>query len=659
MAASAGVSESRRSDWARKYPPLLSVGVGLLIALVVLPSSLNLPQANPTETVEFAPVPPEDEDRPPPQEGNLSALGLGVSAGIGAGEGEGVGEGAPPTTVPPAGEDLTIIERQIAGQSPKAPRRKPPVPLQPGVECESGADGVPRQTFDPLSPPCVPFFEGDNGCDTYGIGVTCDEIRFVVYLDGGINYVSGSNSGNRVAPENKLYDLFQSPEENQRRNNPTNPTQPEHLTVQGLRVWQEYFNKRFQTYRRKVHFYVYFSGSADRNPEGRRRNAAYIYDQVKPFAVISFATEGSEDDFITALARKGVLNFGSFALRSQAELFDKFPKMIWSYYPSVEQQANNYIDYVCRKVVNQYPSLAGPDLQRRAELENGGRRRLGLIYADDRRDWPGLYLMAQMVKQRVANCGGTIEAEATFPNCCLAQDNGEAPNYAVEAMAEFKRMGITTILWPGGINGNFGKTAAGLEYFPEWIIAGDTLLDANGPVILSQNSAAFDGRAIVISPEVLHPALEQQRCYIAFRQIAPSFPRSDLGYVCEYYPNLFQFFAGVQVAGPYLNPSSIDRGFHAIPQRQQSTDPTVPACFYEPGDYTCVKDAQAEIWDKDGRPPGQTTGTPGCWRAIEGGQRYLTQGEKPRPWPPGNIDAQITGNEPCNGYSSAVRFNLA
>jgi hypothetical protein len=77
-----------------------------------------------------------------------------------------------------------------------------------------------------------------------------------------------------------------------------------------------------------------------------------------------------------------------------------------------------------------------------------------------------------------------------------------------------------------------------------------------------------------------------------------------------------------------------------------------PSCFYLPGDYTCVKDGQAEIWRASPTPPGDNR--PGCWTAIEGGRRYAAN-----KWPSGNIDAQIKGNEPCNGYSASVRFNLA
>lgn len=74
----------------RNYPPLAMASLVMLALLAVLPSALDLPQSNPPETLEYAPVPPEDEtlDDPPP--GNLSSLGLGTSGSFGAGSGGGV-----------------------------------------------------------------------------------------------------------------------------------------------------------------------------------------------------------------------------------------------------------------------------------------------------------------------------------------------------------------------------------------------------------------------------------------------------------------------------------------------------------------------------------------------------------------------------------------
>src|SRR5687768_11558330 len=69
------------NDWTRKYPPLVTILIALVLAIAVLPSALNLPQTNPTQTLEYAPVPPEESDEPPPA-GNLSSLGLGSSSGV-------------------------------------------------------------------------------------------------------------------------------------------------------------------------------------------------------------------------------------------------------------------------------------------------------------------------------------------------------------------------------------------------------------------------------------------------------------------------------------------------------------------------------------------------------------------------------------------------
>src|ERR1051325_2094078 len=64
--------------WSRGYPPLILLALAVLAVVIILPSSLNLPQSDPTTVLEYAPVPPQDKN-PPPLQGNLSNLGLGSS----------------------------------------------------------------------------------------------------------------------------------------------------------------------------------------------------------------------------------------------------------------------------------------------------------------------------------------------------------------------------------------------------------------------------------------------------------------------------------------------------------------------------------------------------------------------------------------------------
>lgn len=609
-------------EWSRKYPPLLALGVAALLILAVLPNSLNLPQTNPTTTLEYAPVPPDDNNNDVPPSGNLAAVGLGSSSAIQGGPGDAGAGGLGATTTSVEDGPLTGALVTDTGQKASATNKR--------------CVGSPaRQTEDPLSPPCVAYFSGDNFGATYQ-GVTGDEIRLLIYLDP-FNFINGSDGGtDNIAPSNTLFDLFVPPGE------PPNPEGLEHFIVRGFRSWQTYFNDAFQTYNRRVHFYVYWSNGGTVSAEARRADAAQLHKNIKPFAVLTDASGGAEDAFLREMARRGVLNFGSFALRSE-KFFNEFPKLIWSYQPSIEQQAETYVSYVCKKVVGQPPALAGPDLQTAA----GGKRKFGIISTKDPSQ-AGLIQLAQIVRERVKACGGDIVAESSFAACCFAQDNQDTSTTAQEGMADFKTKNVTTILWPGGIAGNYGKSATALGYFPEWIVAGDGTMDGNNPVRLAQLGPSFDRRAIVVTPETFQPGLDEQRCAQAYRSVDQEMSRPNLGYICEYYRNLFQVFLGIQVSGPRLGPTGVDKGFHAVPAIA-SNDRQTPACFYLPGDYTCVKDAQAEVWDNSGDPPGDNR--PGCWKSIEGGKRYLSG-----KFPDGNINAQygdVTELE-CNGFSVAV-----
>src|SRR5581483_5682288 len=111
----------------RRYPPLAASVVALALAVFALPSALNLPQANPGQTLEYAPVPGSSNSG---QSGNFAGLGLGQG-----GQAQGGGLAPPPA---PAG----------TGSQPS------------GKQC---VGNPPRQTEDPLSPPCVAFYSGNNG----------------------------------------------------------------------------------------------------------------------------------------------------------------------------------------------------------------------------------------------------------------------------------------------------------------------------------------------------------------------------------------------------------------------------------------------------------------------------------------------------------------
>ena len=595
----------RGGDWARKYPPLVTILVALILAIAVLPSALNLPQTNPTQTLEYAPVPPEESDDPPPA-GNLSSLGLGSSSGVAADAegGEGPGGTLPPL---PGGKGVNPSTKRCVGNPP-------------------------RQTEDPTSPPCVAFFDGDNFGATYQ-GVTKDEVRVLVYISGGVGYLQGSQ-GREVSPSGEYFDLLEPPDPG-----------GEHFLVEGFRGWQRYFNDRFQTYGRVVHFFMYFDDCGGTcSPEARRSHAADNFARVKPFAVLTdVAFGGNEVDYVEQMARRGVLNFGTLTGKSQ-EFFRRFPKLIWGFDPTIEYQAESFSTYVCQKVVGKPAVLAGGSAS--GNMQNRPRK-LGLFHTSDENHADRIKL-AELVQQQVEACGGEIASTATFPTCCYVTVATQTPDDAAANMAEFNSQGITTILWPGGMEGQHAQAASSSGYQPEWIVLGDDLLDGNRPNRLARNGAAFDDRAIVVTPEIYDPPRAQQRCYQSYREADQQMPDADLGFVCDYYRNLFQLFTGIQVAGPRLGPTSVDKGYHAIPA-VKSKDNQSPSCFYNPGDYTCVKDVQIEIWDNQG--VSESSNENGCWRIISNARRYVHP-----EYPAGNIDSNLNEIGPCNNYSTSSPF---
>ena len=364
---------------------MLLLVLGLALAVLVLPSALNLPQANPATTPEYAPVPPGNDNRPPPSNGNLAALGMASSSGV-AGQ-SGQGPGSKPAA-PETGTDIASVVRR----NPSTKR------------C---VGNPPRQTDDPLSPPCVGYFKGDNFGATYP-GVTRDEVRILFYMESG--YYCGTSQGCVQSPVDSYDDLAKPPDSN------------EYIVEHELRVWQRYFNDRFQTYGRFVHFFVYWTASytASETPEERRNDAAANYDRVKPFAVISFAKDNGAD-YTAAMAQHGALNFGAYYERSQKD-FQAYPKLVWGYPPSVENFASMFSSYVCREVAPYPVSFSGNG-------DTGKPRKLGLLSSADP-TVPAFQLFASLVRSQIQSCGGKIEADEIVHGARLPTETDLMDQYA-------------------------------------------------------------------------------------------------------------------------------------------------------------------------------------------------------------------------------------
>jgi hypothetical protein len=576
------------SQRLHQFPPVIAIVGVLLLLLAVLPSALNVPHSNPTETLEYAPVPPNDET-PPQQVGNLSSLGLAGSSSLAS-------SATGSTTTLPLDQTSGGAGSPTAGRTPSTKR------------C---VGNPPRQTEDPLAPPCVAHFAGDNFGATYA-GVTREEVRVVVYFEGCGNQLGSSSEA---------------------------PKADEPTFARTVRMYQRYFNERYQTYGRFVHFWAYFDAGAGDTPERRRADAADAIAKIKPFGAMLGSAYAYASEWENFMARRGVIVFRSAQTErarccTSLATFEQYAPRMWSVAASTEEYAAIVGSAMCKRVVGRQVTFSGmPE-------DQGKPRRLGII-RHRRPAYPDEARFSDLVSQRVEGCGGRFVEEGVNTGNC---DNADV---AAAAMARFQQAGITTIIWPAGPDPagddcgglNFTNAAGSIGYLPEVVVAGsgESEITLNGQVL----NQSFWRNAFVITPYTRADVAAERPCFQAGREADPDETEVNLqNFGCPVYDAYRLLFTGIQVAGPRLGPTSMDKGFHAIPG-VSSPDPRVPACFFHAGDYSCVKDAMIEWWDPSGRDPGSQSR--GCMRMVEGGARYLED-----TWPDQDIAANRRADDPCN-----------
>jgi hypothetical protein len=600
-------------DWIRRYPPLAALAAAVALAIYGLPSALNLPQANPGEIAEYAPVPGQSTGAQ--AGGNFSGLGEAQGGGLAAGE---------PTPTP------TPTPLQATGPGGLPPGTPPGTKLPPPLfQC---VGNPPRQTEDPLSPPCVPYFFGNNGGSTYP-GVTGTSITVLVYLEGG--QIASPGCDNQPSPIGQYVDLNAPPQSG------------ESCRVRGLRAFQAYFNHRYQLYGRQAHLYVYWSNDANgESPQERSAEANDNYNTLHPFAVLPLVF-GNTDAYEQTMALHKVMEFvdGSGQYFTNAS-FQQFAPQLWGYWPTSEEQAAMEADWLCTKIIEPGKVTFSSEFA-------GGPRKYGLAETTDNLTPEVRRYQDQVASLLKSECGvsfaDTVDYPVEGPIVSYSGPKQAAwETYAPPAMARFKQEGITTIIWPGGTDFKMSPAANNAQYFPEWVLGGDSI-STDGNLPAAQQNQKEWAQAVVITPATYSgPNGVPPDCSDAYNSVDPGQNVLNQIVVCQYYPMLRELFSGIQVAGPRLTPDNVTQGYHAIPPHPSSSV-TEPACFYPANVYTCIKDQTAEFWDPSVSFNTANTNFKGCWRMMQNGRRYL-----PGQWPAGDTTQQENPDDLCNSAPGAL-----
>jgi hypothetical protein len=364
------------------------------------------------------------------------------------------------------------------------------------------------------------------------------------------------------------------------------------------------------------------------------------WDKLKPFAVIDEATfNGFNQEYQTALNQLGIMTFSSTEAGLPAEFYQKSAPLAWGFYPDIEHWLELYGSYVCDKVVpypvRRYGSPPGQG------APNGQKRKIGIYYPVDPAE-PGLQHFGDALVERISDCG-VEPVVANYSKSGYAVDSEDTGTEAVDAVARFRGEDVTTVLYVG-TETRFGNAADAVHYYPEIVEAGD-LENDNNFIGTVQNQNTWRN-AWAMTYHVRINRLEDSPGFRAYKEGNPQ--GDDFGgvFARDQYRNYFELFEGIQVAGPRLTPDTMDKGFHAIPERA-STDPYSPAFFFDEGDYTSTKDAAEQWWDTNGRPA--ASNQPGCWRMVREGRRFLAH-----KWEGGD-DVFKNTSDPCTAYGGAIR----
>lgn len=570
----------------RRWPPLVAAIIATVLVFLVLPNPLSIPQTNPSASAEYAPVPGDAQQA---QSANFSQTSEATSAGVGSG-GDSIGAlpGTPPQQIPEF-----------------KPRQK------------SCVGNPPRQTEDPLSPPCVPFFEGDNGGGTYQ-GVTKDSVTVIYYNDSGIE--GDLNKPWRPSDEGSCTYAYEC--EN---------------IVRTVKAQIRYFQRRYQTYGRTIRFVgVDSSGGTGASCASRQGDAATILKEHEPFAAVA-EISGSTECFLKEFAERRIPTFG-INFDVPARQYEELRPYSFGFFPDQETQSEWSASFLCRKIVGGTARFTDDPL-----LE-GEPRKIGFIHPDGDSRGPELREQAALLQQELKRqCGYEFDGNEKY-----AAGTAAGSREASTIMSKFKQDGITTIVCycipvvTEATVPTMQSAATSLNYFPEWYWDHASAMDRP---IWQQTHGSREHQSFGVTYFWRNPAFREQHHYQAYLQEEPG-TTPNVRFNFSIYHLFLNLFQAIQAAGPDLTPRTVEQGMFTFNWTDFS-NPWVPVGGYGPysgkarSSYTFIDTAMGWWFDPDGTPPGGQQGE-GCMRVIREGVRAYA-GE----WPRGDADL-FNPSDPCS-----------
>jgi len=422
-------------------------------------------------------------------------------------------------------------------------------PVNPGTACPDRDVQIPG---DPYSPPCLTFSGNNGGATANGVDETTIRVSFRVLDERGFQQTLAELAG---------ASLVDTPQ-----------------TVRNtVSAFADYFNQRFQLYGRSIEV-VFFEGVGSNTSElvGKGRDLAEV-DGEKAASLGVFADLSSTSEpFARALCSRGVLAFGDPYLSRQWH--EERGPCAWSLAVNGTEVAEFAAEFAAKRLAGGNAEFAGGDAK--------GKPRLIATLAPEN---PWYQESVQVARTRYTELSGGV---GQGPNYEYLLDLGQLSNQASNLIPKMKADGVTTVIcgcdpiFPVFLSG----VAARERYFPEFIIAGTALTDAD--VVGQLWNQEFASHAFGVSPLQDFVPPTQTIAYQAFKSVRPDGePAFSVDLI---YYQMYMLAIGLQGAGPDLNPETFRTGMYNY---EPKLGP-VGLWDFGPGDHTSADDVREIYWDR-------------------------------------------------------------
>ena len=567
-------------------PGTVNLGVAMAVLAVLLPLLLNTATSAPPAAAEFAPNAQQVIKKAP--DGQAAEVN---------GTGEGSGQGEKP------GAKQSPLAGPTASPTPKIVAPSPTVEV-PENQLKRCVGPPPlRQIEDPQSPPCIAFYQGDNGGAT-DKGVTKDNI----------------------------YIAIPTPESSETQYN----------------ALAKFFNNRFQFYGRKI--VLQFCG----NGGGASAEAAQVADAaeaaagcgngIPPFAS-TFYRQNNGAYYMPAMGcRHKTIVVGSYSPFDK-KFLERCAPYQYQYPMEADEQFANVGEWVCNRLAGKTAQYAdGSDGATPPQTISTQPRKFGIMLAPFTAVDPVARIDSlDPLRARLRACGAEVPTDRVIINPVTANFD---PSSAQNAVLQMRSAGVTSVICLCNFFafGSLQRGAEGSRYQPEWVTSTFGLNDVNssftlgaGPPGQMQNTFG-----ITFHPRIVNPLLNPYNVAVqeGDPNVAPDTASTGEAKL-EVYRALLLLASGIQMAGPDLNVQTFRDGLRRAAFPNPFFRTMAGAVDVRPNGYSLTADAAEWYFDPQARGPFTDSG------AKAGTVCYLFGGKRRAlgAWPKGDAPF-FTG--PCD-----------